>query len=64
MSKYLLYRQYKTGYAILGLKYDLHNDVYIPETFIFNHSDYYIKEQVSYNVINVSSKHYRKKLDK
>lgn len=60
MSKYLLYKQYENGYAILGLKYDSINDVYIPETFIFNHSDYYIKEQISYDVINVSSKHYRK----
>ena len=61
MSKYLLYRQYENGYAILGLKYDIKNNVYIPETFIFSHSDYYIKDQAVYNVIDVQAKYYKDK---
>ena len=60
LSKYLLYRQYENGYAILGLRYDWQNDIYVPETFIFEHSDYYIKEQTTYNVIGIDSVHYRK----
>lgn len=59
LSKYLLYKQYENGYAILGLRYDWKYDIYIPETFIFEHSDYYIKDQVSYDVIAVEMKHYR-----
>lgn len=40
LSKYLLYRKYENGYSILGLKYDVQRDIYIPETFIFEHTDY------------------------
>ncbi|MEE1013411.1 MAG: PBECR4 domain-containing protein [Clostridia bacterium] len=61
LSQYLLYKQYETGYAILGLKYDARNDIYIPETFLFEHSDYYIKDQISYAVIEVTAKHYKEK---
>ena len=62
LSKYLLYKQYENGYAILGLRYDWKNNIYVPETFIFEHTDYYIKDQVSYNVVDVKINHYRKKL--
>lgn len=61
LSKYLLYRQYENGYAILGLKYDMKNDIYIPETFIFSHSDYYVKNQKIYNVIDVQAQYYKRK---
>lgn len=60
LSKYLIYRQYENGYAILGLRYDWKNSVYIPETFIFEHTDYYIKDQITYNIIDVEAKHYKK----
>lgn len=60
MSKYLLYKQYEDGYEILGLKYDTKYDVYIPETFIVEHSDYYIKEQMSYNIVEVKTNLYKK----
>ncbi|MBQ6530314.1 MAG: hypothetical protein IJI39_05275 [Clostridia bacterium] len=59
LSKYLLYKQYETAYAILGLKYDYKLDVYVPETFIVEHSDYYIKGQTTYNVVDVVIKAYR-----
>ncbi len=61
LSKYLLYRQYEDGYEILGLKYDAKCDVYIPETFIVEHSDYYIKEQMSYNIVEVKTNLYKNK---
>lgn len=59
LSKYLLYREYEKGYAILGLKYDANNYIYIPETFIFEPSDYYIKDQISYNITDVKAKYYK-----
>ena len=59
LSKYLLYKQYENGYAILGLRYNEKKDVYIPETFIVEHSDYYIKNQNSYNIINIEAKYYK-----
>lgn len=60
LSKYLLYKEYESGYAILGLRYDVSNDIYIPETFVFEPSDYYIKNQTAYNIVNIKSKHYTK----
>lgn len=60
MSKYLLYRKYENGYSILGLKYNAIKNLYVPETFIFEHTDYYIKNQTSYKVIDVKFEHYRK----
>ena len=60
LSRYLLYKEYEDGYAILGLKYDSKNDVYIPETFIFESTDYYIKDQISYNVVDVILEHKKK----
>ncbi len=59
LSKYLLYKEYETGYAILGLRYDTLNDIYIPETFVFEPTDYYIKNQTTYNIIGVEAKHYK-----
>lgn len=59
LSKYLLYKQYDDGYAILGLRYDTRKDLYIPETFFFEKTDYYIRNQVSYNVIDVIATHYK-----
>lgn len=53
LSKYLLYRQYEDGYAMLGLKYDFKNDIYVPETFMFSEHDYYIKDQISYDIKDV-----------
>ena len=53
MSKYLLYKKYENGYSILGLKYNDERDVYIPETFIFEHTDYYVKNQISYKVTDI-----------
>ena len=59
LSTYLLYKEYDDGYAILGLKYDNNNDIYIPETFIFSETDYYIKNQTTYNVSSITKKHYK-----
>jgi len=50
-SKYILYTQYNGLYIMLGLKYD--DDVLIPETFIVDKTDYYIKNQTCYNVVNI-----------
>ena len=61
MSKYLLYKQYGNTYAMLGLRYDNKRNIYVPETFIVEPSDYYVKNQVSYNVIDVIAKKYIKK---
>ncbi len=58
LSRYLLYKQYNDVYAILGLKYDINKDVYIPETFIAEHSDYYIKDQISYDIVDVKCTYY------
>lgn len=59
LSKYLLYKQYEDGYAILGLKYDIQKGLYVPETFFFEKSDYYIKDQISYNVADLIPMHYK-----
>lgn len=59
LSKYLLYKQYEDGYSILGLRYDSQKNLYIPETFFFEKTDYYIKDQISYNVIDVIPTHYK-----
>ena len=59
LSKYLLYKEYENGYAILGLRYDTLNDIYIPETFVFEPTDYYIKNQTAYSIIGVEAKHYK-----
>ena len=53
LSKYLLYRQYGDIYVILGLRYSEKYNAYVPETFIIEPSDYYIKNQVSYNIIDI-----------
>lgn len=58
-SKYLLFNQYENGYDIIGLKYDSKYDLYIPETFIVEHTDYYIKNQITYNIIDVDIKYYK-----
>ena len=52
-SKYLLYNEYDSGYEILGLKYDSKYDVFVPETFIVEKTDYYIKNQITYDIVNV-----------
>ena len=58
MSKYLLYRQYGDTYVMLGLKFDNRRQIFVPETFIVESSDYYIKDQVSYNVKEVKCEKY------
>ena len=59
LSKYLLYKQYEDGYVMLGLRYDFQKNLYVPETFFFEKTDYYIKDQISYNVIDVIQTHYK-----
>lgn len=59
LSKYLLYKQYEDGYAILGLRYDPQKNLYVPETFFFEKTDYYIKDQISYNVIDLIPTYYK-----
>ena len=61
LSRYLLYKEYEDGYGILGLKYDYSKDIYVPETFIFNETDYYIKNQVTYDIKDVTYIHYKNK---
>lgn len=61
MSKYLLYKQYDDVYVILGLRYDEKKDIFVPETFIVEHSDYYVKDQTSYNVVDVKYSRYKNK---
>lgn len=61
LSRYLLYKQYGDTYVILGLKYDMKHDIYIPETFIAEGTDYYIKNQISYNIIDVKRTYYKPK---
>ena len=53
MSKYLLYRQFGNVYAIVGLKYSEKYDAFVPETFMVEPTDYYIKDQISYNIVDV-----------
>lgn len=59
LSRYLLYKQYGNQYVILGLKYDIRHDIYIPETFIVEDTDYYIKNQIFYNIIDVKRTYYK-----
>lgn len=51
-SKYILYTECDGFYIMLGLRYN--NDVLFPETFIVENSDYYIKNQVCYEVVNIT----------
>lgn len=61
MSRYLLYKQYGDVYVILGLKYDEKKNIFAPETFIVEHSDYYIKDQISYDITDVKYSRYKNK---
>ncbi len=58
-SKYLLYNHYENGYEIIGLKYASKYDVFIPETFIVEHSQYYVKNQITYKIIDVEITYYK-----
>lgn len=51
-SKYILYTECDGFYIMLGLRYA--DDILIPETFIVDNTDYYIKNQIHYEVINIS----------
>ncbi|MBO5452957.1 MAG: hypothetical protein J6A69_03215 [Clostridia bacterium] len=58
-SKYLLYNKFENGYEIIGLKYDSKYDVFVPETFIVEHSEYYVKNQIAYNIVDIEIKYYK-----
>lgn len=65
LSRYLLYFQYdQSTYLILGLKYDEKSDIYAPETFIVDHSGNYIKNQISYNIVEVKKERFIKPKNK
>lgn len=52
-SKYILYREYDGIYVMLGLRYDEKGEFLIPETFMVENGDYYVKNQITYEVLKV-----------
>lgn len=61
LSRYLLYKQYGDIYIILALRYNADKDIYVPETFIVEHSDYYVKNQTIYDILSVKAEKVLKK---
>lgn len=43
---------------MLGLRYS--NDILVPETFIVDDTDYYIKNQISYEIVHVTKEKAKK----
>lgn len=60
-SKYLLYTKSNGKYIILGLRYSNNTKSLVPETFIVENTDYYIKNQISYEIIGLSKEKVTKK---
>lgn len=62
MAKYILFKAYSDTNVHLCFKLDTKTqNYYSPETFIVQASDYYIKNQVVYEVVNITKTPYKRK---
>lgn len=62
MSKYILFKAYKDTNAHLCFKLDTKSqNFYAPETFIIQPTDYYIKNQVVYDVVKITKTPFKTK---
>lgn len=60
LTQYMLFKDYGEDIAHLGFAYDRNGkDIYYPETFIVQDNDYYIRNQETYNIVDVKIEKYR-----